>query len=132
MGKAKRLREDIHKFLEDNDFEKATDILREGMGATHIVRQSREDGQRGVDYKEVPDHSTRMQAARLTLEYGFGKPATRHEINVNDEQRQAVSQAEIMDRLRGAGANFTEILEVYSESSDKAEDNLLGLSDDRR
>lgn len=132
MARSKKLREDIHKFLEDNDFEKATAVLRDGMGATHIVRQSRQDGQRGVDYKEVPDHTTRMQAARLTLEYGFGKPATRHEINVSDEQRQHVSHAEIMDRLRGAGANFTEILEVYSESSDKAEENLLELPNERQ
>ena len=91
MSKAsKRLREDIHKFLEDDDFSKATEVLRSGMSATHIVRQSREDGQRGVEYTEVPDHTTRMQAARLTLEYGFGKPATRHEINVSDDQRQTV------------------------------------------
>jgi len=130
MSKAsKRLREDIHKFLEDDDFSKATEVSRSGMNATHIVRQSREDGQRGVEYTEVPDHTTRMQAARLTLEYGFGKPATRHEINVSDDQRKQVSQAEIMDRLRGAGANFTEILEVYSESSDKADANLLEVSD---
>lgn len=131
MSKAsKRLREDIHKFLEDDDFSKATEVLRSGMNATHIVRQSREDGQRGVEYTEVPDHTTRMQAARLTLEYGFGKPATRHEINVSDDQRHTVSQAEIMDRLRGAGANFTEILEVYAESSDKAEENLLEVADE--
>ena len=130
MSKAsKRLREDIHKFLEDEDFEKATSVLRSGMNATHIVRQSRNDGERGVQYTEVPDHTTRMQAARLTLEYGFGKPATRHEINVSEEKQRVVSQAEIMDRLRGAGANFTEILEVYSESSDKAEPNLLESSD---
>jgi hypothetical protein len=129
MSKSKRLREDIHKFLSDEDYQKATACLRDGMQATHIVRRSRDDGQRGVEYQETVDHTTRMQAARLTLEYGFGKPATRHEINVNDDTRRQESPADVMDRLRGTGTNFKEILEVYAESSDKVEAEVLELED---
>ena len=117
----KQLREDIHRFVEEKDYTKAVEVLREGMGATHIVRQSREDGQRGVTYEEVPDHGTRMQAAKLTLEYGFGKPATRHNITVNDESKTAATPAEIMARLQDSGSQLADIMEVYATSARKAE-----------
>ena len=117
----KQLREDIHRFVAEDDYTKAVEVLREGMKATHIVRHSRQDGQRGVTYEEVPDHGTRMQAAKLTLEYGFGKPATRHNITVNDETKKPASPAEIMNRLQQSGAELAEIFDVYATSSRKAE-----------
>ena len=117
----KQLREDIHRFVEEDDYTKAVNVLREGMKATHVVRHSREDGQRGVTYEEVPDHGTRMQAAKLCLEYGFGKPATRHNITVNDESKKAASPAEIMSRLRDSGTQLAEIMDVYASSAQKAE-----------
>jgi hypothetical protein len=117
----KRLREDIHRFVQEDDYEKAVDVLREGMKATHIVRQSREDGQRGIVYEEVPDHGTRMHAAKLTLEYGFGKPATRHNITVDDKTKKTVSPAEVMSRLRDSGSQLADIMDVYSDSARKVE-----------
>ena len=56
---SKKLREDVHKFIEEDDYAKAVDCLRQGMKAHHVVRRSREDGERGVDYEEVPDHGVR-------------------------------------------------------------------------
>tara|TARA_B100001094_G_scaffold70371_1_gene66812 strand:- start:1642 stop:2049 length:408 start_codon:yes stop_codon:yes gene_type:complete len=117
----KRLREDIHKFIADEDFENAMHALRDGLQATSVVRKNRADGQRGVEYAEKADHTTRLHSARLLLEYGFGKPATRHDISINDETQKTVSPAEIMARLRNSGAQLTEILDVYTESVQEAQ-----------
>ena len=114
----KRLREDVHKFIDDSDFAKAVDALREGLDATTTVRKSRDDGQRGVQYVEKADHTTRLASARMLLEYGFGKPATRHDITVNDETQKAASPAEIMSRIASAGTSLNSIIEVYAESYD--------------
>ena len=113
----KKLREDIHKFIADDDFDNAVQALRDGLHAESVVRQNRDDGQRGVEYTERPDHTTRLHSARLLLEYGFGKPATRHDITVDDKTQKAASPAEIMSRLRSSGAQLTEILDVYTDSA---------------
>ena len=115
-SRPKKLAEDIHLFLEDNDYANAVKVLRSGMGATQIVRKSRKDGEKGVAYEEVPDFGTRMTAARLTLEYGFGKPATRHDITVDDKTRKTATPSEIMARLRDSGQSLASILDVYTDS----------------
>jgi len=115
----KRLREDVHMFIDDDDFTKAVLALRDGLEATTSTRKSRDDGQRGVQYVEKADHTTRLASARMLLEYGFGKPATRHDITVNDETQKAATPAEIMSRIASAGTSLGEIIEVYSESYEK-------------
>lgn len=111
-----RLREDVHKFIHDEDFEMAMNALRDGLQAKHTVRQNRADGERGVEYTEKPCHTVRIAAAKLMLEYGFGKPATRAEITVNENGSKAVSTADIMARFRQSGMNLNEIVDVYAES----------------
>ena len=118
---SKKHREDVHKFIEDDDYANAVECLRDGMTARHVVRRSREEGQRGVEYDEVPDHGVRLTSARLMLEYGFGKPATRHEIAVSDNTQRSASPAEIMSRLRDSGQNLAEIMDVYTNSVKEAE-----------
>ena len=118
---SKKLREDVHKFIEDDDYANAVECLRDWMTAKHVVRRSRDDGQRGVEYDEVPDHGVRLTSARLMLEYGFGKPATRHEIAVSDTTQKSASPAEIMSRLRDSGQNLAEIMDVYTNSVKEAE-----------
>ena len=115
-SKSKKLAEDIHLFLEDNDYASAVSVLRDGMSATQVVRKSRENGEKGVAYEEVPDFGTRMTAARLTLEYGFGKPATRHDITVEDKTMKTASPEEIMNRLKNSGQNLASIINVYTDS----------------
>lgn len=115
-----RLREDVHRFIHDEDFEMAMGALREGLQAMHTVRQSRSDGQRGVEYVEKPSHTVRITAAKLMLEYGFGKPATRAEINITDNASKAASPAEIMSRFRSSGMDLNEIIDVYTESVKEA------------
>ena len=117
----KRLREDVHKYIEDDDFAKAVGVLRTGMKATQIVRGSTLEGQRGMRYDEVPDHGTRLTSARLMLEYGFGKPATRHDITVDDKTKKTASPDEIMRRIRDSGVGLTEIVETYTDSLPKAQ-----------
>jgi hypothetical protein len=50
------------------------------------------------------------------LEYGFGKPATRAEINITDDTSKSVSPAEIMSRFRTSGMDLNEIVDIYAES----------------
>lgn len=115
-----QLREDIHRFIKDDDFDAAMNALRDGLKANHTVRQNREDGQRGVEYVERPNHTTRLTAAKLMLEYGFGKPATRAEITVNDTSAKSISTADIMARFRQSGMDLNEIVDVYSESVEES------------
>jgi len=116
----KYMQEDIHRFMEEDDFASAANVLRTGMKATHTVRRNREGGERGVEYEEVADHSTRLAAARLTLEYGFGKPATRHDITMTKETTTTVTPAEVMLRLKESGQDLAEIIDVYSEAVKEA------------
>ena len=118
--KITRLREDVHKFIHDDDFEKAMTALRDGLQANHTVRRNRADGERGVEYAETPCHTIRIAAAKLMLEYGFGKPATRAEITVNDNSAKTVSPADIMARFRTSGMDLNEIVDVYAESVKEA------------
>ena len=128
----KRVREDVHKYIEDEDFEKAIRVLRTGMKAVQIVRGSTLEGQRGMRYEEVPDHSTRLTSAKLMLEYGFGKPATRHDITVDDKSRKMASPDEIMSRIRDSGVGLTQIMETYTESLPIVrEREILGLEIDK-
>jgi hypothetical protein len=115
-----RLREDVHKFIHDDDFEAAMSALRDGLQAKQTVRRNRADGERGVEYHETPAHTIRITAAKLMLEYGFGKPATRAEITVNNETSKSASPAEIMSRFRQSGMDLNEIVDVYAESVKEA------------
>ena len=119
----KRVREDVHKYIVDDDFASAVDVLRTGMAATQIVRGPTAEGQRTMRYEEVPDHSTRLTSARLMLEYGFGKPATRHDITVDDKSRQMASPDEVMRRIATSGVGLTEIVETYTDSLKKVEES---------
>ena len=56
------------------------------------------------------------------LEYGFGKPATRHDITVDDKSRKVASPGEIMDRIRNSGIALDDIVHTYTESLQKVED----------
>jgi len=114
--RVERLREDVHKFIQDDDFELAVNALREGLKAEHTVRKSRDDGQRGVEYVDTACHTVRLNAAKLLLEYGFGKPATRAEITVSQDNSNAVTTADILSRFRSSGMDLNNIVDVYSES----------------
>ena len=115
-----RLREDVHKFIHDDDFEMAMTALREGLKANQTVRRNRADGERGVEYAETPCHTVRIAAAKLMLEYGFGKPATRAEITVSTESSNTATPADIMARFRSSGMDLNEIVDVYAESVKEA------------
>jgi hypothetical protein len=112
----KKSLDDVHQYIEEEDYQNAVKVLRAGMDAKHIVRENKGNGERGVNYKEVVDHSTRISSAKLMLEYGFGKPATRQDINITDNTRLHTSPAEVMGRLMSSGQDLANIMEVYTES----------------
>lgn len=116
-----KLNDDIHRFMGDADYTSAVVAIREGLKASHIVRKNREDGERGINYEDVADHTTRLHAAKLMLEYGFGKPATRAEISIHDETRKTTTPAEIMARLASSGTHLADIMDIYANSAREAE-----------
>lgn len=118
MSRKKSL-DDVHNYIAEEDYQNAVKVLREGMVATHVVRKSKDNGERGVDYTEVVDHSTRLQSAKLMLEYGFGKPATRQDINITDTTRLHTSPADVMDRLMTSGQDLADIIDVYTSDISK-------------
>jgi len=129
-GKAGKLKSDVHQYLEDGDCEMAVDVLRQGMVATTTRRAGRlESG--GFEYEEVPDHSLRLSAAKLTLEYSFGKPATKHEVNVTKSDGGAIaSPSEIMQRLHERGADLSQVLDQYVQNLPVAERPLIEVGVD--
>lgn len=113
---SKSLRKDIQSFIKDNDVESAIQALREGLKATKVSRERDPKKPRGINYVDKPDHTVRFHAAKLLLEYGFGKPATRAEISITDNSSQAATPEEILRRIQNSASSFREITEAYVES----------------
>lgn len=114
---SKKLKRDISDFIEDGDIEKALNTLRDGLKATKVSRYRDPQKPRGVQYSEKPDHAVRFSSAKLMLEYGFGRPATRAEISITDDTQKTASPAEIMARFQQSGAQLAQIIDVYSEAA---------------
>ena len=114
---SKKLKRDISDFIEDGDIEKALNTLRDGLKATKVSRYRDPQKPRGVQYSEKPDHAVRFSSAKLMLEYGFGRPATRAEISITDDTQRTASPAEIMARFQQSGAQLSQIIDVYSEAA---------------
>jgi len=112
----KGLRKDIQIFIRDNDVESAIQTLREGLQATKVSRVRDPKRPRGVNYVDKPDHTVRFHAAKLLLEYGFGKPATRAEISISDNTSRSATPDEILRRIQNSAASFREITETYVQS----------------
>ncbi len=113
---SKKLKRDVSDFIEDGDIEKALNTLRDGLQATKVSRYRDPKKPRGVQYSEKPDHAVRFSSAKLMLEYGFGRPATRAEISITDDTQKTASPAEIMERFKQSGAQLSQIIDVYSEA----------------
>jgi hypothetical protein len=113
---SKGLRKDIQTFIKDSDVESAIQTLREGLKATKVSRIRDPKRPRGVNYVDKPDHTVRFHAAKLLLEYGFGKPATRAEISISDDRSKAATPEEILHRIQNSAASFREITETYVQS----------------
>jgi len=113
---SKKLKRDVSDFIEDGDIEKALNTLRDGLKATKVSRYRDPKKPRGVQYSEKPDHAVRFSSAKLMLEYGFGRPATRAEISITDDTQKTASPAEIMERFKQSGAQLSQIIDVYSEA----------------
>ncbi len=97
------------------DVEKAFATLREGMEATTVVKTS-EGGH--VVHREKPDMTTRVTCAKLLLEWGFGKPATKQTIELEQKHTHVVeSPADIASRLRQSGVDLNHVAQVYLDNA---------------
>lgn len=117
-GKKKR---DIADFLVNNDIESALDVLRTGLKATKTNRYRDPQKPKGIQYAKVPDHTIRYHSAKLLLEYGFGKPATRAEIEVKDTTNKSASPQEIIQKIQNSAHTFREITDTYVKSLPEAD-----------
>jgi hypothetical protein len=119
--KSKKLKRDISDFLVDDDIEKALITLREGLKATKVNRYRDPKNPRGIQYGDKPDHTVRFHSAKLLLEYGFGKPATRAEISITDESKKSASPDEIIKKIQNSAHSFKEIADTYVHSLPNAD-----------
>jgi hypothetical protein len=120
-----KTKRDIADFLENKDIEKALDVLRTGLKATKTSRYRDPEKPKGIQYAKVADHNVRYHSAKLLLEYGFGKPATRAEIEVTDNTSKTASPQEIIKKIQQSAHSFRDIADTYVNSLANAE-----LSDD--
>lgn len=101
----------IVEFLKKGDVERAVTTLREGMKATKHEKVGR------YTYAETVDHGIRMSAAKLVLEYAFGKPDVR--VQVQDTGVEAAKSKEdaafdIARKLKSSGLNIDDIIEAHT------------------
>tara|TARA_Y100000114_G_C11707566_1_gene301770 strand:+ start:144 stop:545 length:402 start_codon:yes stop_codon:yes gene_type:complete len=119
---AVKKKRDIADFLENNDIEAALNVLRQGLKAEKTNRsRDPKTGHRGIQYSKVPDHTIRFHSAKLLLEYGFGKPATRAEIEVKDTTNKSASPQEILQKIQNSAHSFREITNAYISDLPNAE-----------
>lgn len=119
--RATKKKRDIADFLENKDIESALDVLRKGLNATKTSRYRDPEKPKGIQYAKVPDHNVRYHSAKLLLEYGFGKPATRAEIEVTDSTSKAATPQDILKRIQDSAHSFREIANTYVESLPNAD-----------
>ena len=118
---SKKLKRDISDFLVDDDIEKALLTLREGLKATKTNRYRDPKNPKGIQYGEKADHTVRYHSAKLLLEYGFGKPATRAEISITDDTKKTASPDEIIKKIQNSAHSFKEIADTYVHSLPNAD-----------
>ena len=118
---------DVRKYIKDGDLEEAVDVLRESMKATTTVvkataPKSRTGKAAGKSVTvEVADNSTRLAAARLLMEYGFGKPIQQQHIELDDGQTtKLLTQDEVVGRLAESGIDLKDVLDTYVENLPEA------------
>tara|TARA_Y100000593_G_scaffold83942_1_gene158657 strand:- start:804 stop:1232 length:429 start_codon:yes stop_codon:yes gene_type:complete len=115
MANKKKLEADIRAMMKGTDVEKALEVLRQGMEAVSVVKTS-EGGH--VVHREKPDMGTRVTCAKLLLEWGFGKPATKQTIELEQKHTvQVESPADIASRLRASGVDLNHVAQVYLDNA---------------
>lgn len=117
--KVQSLRAQLADCLIAEDLTEAVKVLRGTLKATKHQQAGK------FTTIEVPDHSSRISAAKLILEYAVGKPATVAEITVNDGEPGSVQNTdpgEVARRLRDSGLNLMDIVEVYTTDDPVVED----------
>jgi len=137
MSKVQGLRAQLADLLAAEDLSQAVDVLRGTLKATKHQAYGKHST------IEVPDHTSRLAAAKLVLEYAVGKPATVVELPDSVEGEGAVratNPSEIIQRLKKSGLDLMDIVESYDvdeildedEAEQKAEDERIAKAIDGR
>lgn len=112
--KVKSLRAQLTDHLIGEDLEDAVGVLRSSLKATKHQTMGK------FSSIEVPDHGTRVAAAKLILEYAVGKPATTTEVTITPSEGELkdTDTGTIVQRIRNSGLDLSNIIEVYDEEDD--------------
>lgn len=112
--KVQSLRAQLTDHLIGEDLEEAVGVLRSSLKATKHQPMGK------FSSIEVPDHSTRVAAAKLILEYAVGKPATTAEVTLNPSEGELreTDTGTIVQRIRNSGLDLSNIIEVYDADDD--------------
>jgi hypothetical protein len=110
---------EISTYISDGDVKSAVKVLRKAMTATKNERCGKNS------YVEVIDHGVRLNAAKMILEYTFGKPNVR--IAVSDPGPNGggnsanENPADVARRLKASGLNVDDILDAYTMAATPAQ-----------
>lgn len=101
--------------LSAEDMRTAVEVLRDGMSAMKLEQQGR------YTYETVPDHGTRLSAAKLFLEYALGKPVAVSELNINPREPNGFEDGHedgARQRLALSGLDLRRIADAYSNAEE--------------
>lgn len=100
----------VLKYLDKGDVKEAVQVLRDGMKATKNEKCGR------FTYVETPDFGTRMTAARMILEYTFGKPNMVLQVQAPDDpaQTREESASELAKKLKSSNLDIDDIIDAYT------------------
>lgn len=118
LSKVQALRSQLADCLIEEDLAEAVEVLRDTLHATKHQAVTKHSA------IEVPDHTSRMAAAKLILEYAVGRPSTIEDLPPEDTDESspvANEQArDVVQRLRRSGLNLLEIVDAYDATGDTA------------
>jgi len=100
--------QEITSYLKEGDVELAVKTLRDGMNALKMVQTGR------FRYVEMPDTGMRLTAAKLVLEYAFGKPETRLKFDGMETAAVMADPVEVARKLKGSGLDLDTIIDAYA------------------
>jgi hypothetical protein len=120
---------EIRSLLTDDRICDCLRVLAEARNATLWVRGPRSAGG-AMAYIQIPDHASRIAAARIELAYRFGNPVSASEIRMlrapTDEPTR-LSPDEQLRELRATGLDLEGIVKTWVEGLEKVSPTVQAL-----